>query len=208
MGNAGVSPFGFEFPSPGGDYGLSDRTGAEGPTRGRASFRPLAGITVFRTVVTVIAANNARPRFPSPGGDYGLSDLRQPGRNRHRPVGFRPLAGITVFRTGFISLPKGRRQVVSVPWRGLRSFGPISPPERPTSHSSVSVPWRGLRSFGPGLVQVLSRISGEFPSPGGDYGLSDTGGGIMATFASVHVSVPWRGLRSFGLPSSLTRPPR
>ena len=38
-----------------------------------AGFRPLAGITVFRTA-GLVTINQAADLFPSPGGDYGLSD--------------------------------------------------------------------------------------------------------------------------------------
>ena len=62
-------------------------------------------------------------KFPSPGGDYGLSDPPTP-----------------ISRNG---------------------------------SSSVSVPWRGLRSFGPSAARRQSLRDCKFPSPGGDYGLSD-----------------------------------
>ena len=64
---------------------------------------------------------------------------------------FRPLAGITVFRTRWPRAPAG--------W--------LIP---------VSVPWRGLRSFGPTALAVEETAIFEFPSPGGDYGLSDREG--------------------------------
>ena len=63
-----------EFPSPGGDYGLSDRDVLYWPAPTVSCFRPLAGITVFRT-----------------------SAARETAEVRD--LGFRPLAGITVFRT-------------------------------------------------------------------------------------------------------------
>ena len=62
------------FPSPGGDYGLSDL---------KAEAQALCG----------------EVEFPSPGGDYGLSDCRAHSRHRSSCMCFRPLAGITVFRT-------------------------------------------------------------------------------------------------------------
>ena len=68
-----------EFPSPGGDYGLSDSVGATVKSAAVSSFRPLAGITVFRTLGNL-------PRWMPPA------------------VGFRPLAGITVFRTRKLSV--------------------------------------------------------------------------------------------------------
>ena len=138
-----------------------------------SSFRPLAGITVFRTCTLGIFLTAVYLEFPSPGGDYGLSDL-----SRHPPVSgcrgrfpspggdyglsdtcpsvrvlvlpecFRPLAGITVFRTDELL---------------CELFGDIE----------VSVPWRGLRSFGPELVDCVRPGLYVFPSPGGDYGLSD-----------------------------------
>ena len=85
---------------------------------------------------------------------------------------FRPLAGITVFRTE----------------RAM---------QRAYHHHLVSVPWRGLRSFGRSLRQTGARYMYTFPSPGGDYGLSDSA--KLKSFTGIHsVSVPWRGLRSFG----------
>ena len=112
------------FPSPGGDYGLSDRSagppGAGGPAE-----------------------------FPSPGGDYGLSDVyRSP-----------PL--------------QGGSGGVSVPWRGLRSFGPTAISLTLKPGAQVSVPWRGLRSFGRSRCCPCWGNGSRFPSPGGDYGLSD-----------------------------------
>jgi len=89
------------------------------------------------------------------------------------------------------------RSHVSVPWRGLRSFGRfgrgcLRPPPTcfrplagitvfrtqpsrycPLVAREVSVPWRGLRSFG--LPQKT-----------------------FCSFCWLWVSVPWRGLRSFG----------
>ena len=38
-------------------------------------------------------------------------------------MSFRPLAGITVFRTDGVRIYGVNLPVVSVPWRGLRSFG-------------------------------------------------------------------------------------
>ena len=112
-----------KFPSPGGDYGLSDGAGD--------LLRALRGV-----------------KFPSPGGDYGLSDPVYKLDGLVFLLSFRPLAGITVFRT----CPRLRDPVqlllVSVPWRGLRSLGPMRGRARATPRSS-------------------------FPSPGGDYGLSD-----------------------------------
>ena len=63
------------FPSPGGDYGLSDLELGSGFITKQNGFRPLAGITVFRT--------------------YEHACRLPPAE-----AGFRPLAGITVFRTG------------------------------------------------------------------------------------------------------------
>jgi len=37
----------------------------------------------------------------------------------------------------------------------------------------VSVPWRGLRSFGRKRKDIATDLGYRFPSPGGDYGLSD-----------------------------------
>ena len=85
-------------------------------------FRPLAGITVFRTLPP---SGDTRWQylFPSPGGDYGLSDESVVWLIGCAMLGFRPLAGITVFRT------------------------------------AQAVTWQ---------MYLMS-----FPSPGGDYGLSD-----------------------------------
>ena len=91
-----------------------------------------------------------------------------------RTISFRPLAGITVFRTCGHAHLGDQRYLVSVPWRGLRSFGPGCPGIRISPYHMVSVPWRGLRSFG----------------------LVETGEWI---WDPTEVSVPWRGLRSFGL---------
>ena len=56
---------------------------------------------------------------------------------------FRPLAGIRVFRTGMFGNYDTDRSLVSVPWRGLGSFGRVIPID--TVHVKV-----------------------KFPSPGGD----------------------------------------
>ena len=89
----------------------------------RSSFRPLAGITVFRTDTEHVLVSE-ESWFPSPGGDYGLSDwgliktfqelmggFPSPGGDYGlsdccvwcwaitSASSFRPLAGITVFRT-------------------------------------------------------------------------------------------------------------
>ena len=111
------------------------------------SFRPLAGITVFRTSPTA-SATAPRETFPSPGGDYGLSDAA---------------------RQKYLQYVR----MVSVPWRGLRSFGlgHLGIDREPDLW--VSVPWRGLRSFGPDDWRCKRPSWREFPSPGGDYGLSD-----------------------------------
>ena len=62
--------------------------------------------------------------FPSPGGDYGLSDGVRSISCSREEESFRPLAGITVFRTVSNWLRDLDVTKVSVPWRGLRSFGP------------------------------------------------------------------------------------
>ena len=62
---------------------------------------------------------------------------------------------------------------------------------------SVSVPWRGLRPFGLKYGRLHLCTFGEFPSPGGDCGLSDKCQD-MEVGVCYWVSVPWRGLRSFG----------
>ena len=62
------------FPSPGGDYGLSDEITTTLPDDAVVGFRPLAGITVFRTLCAANLTTQSAIRF-------------------------RPLAGITVFRT-------------------------------------------------------------------------------------------------------------
>ena len=105
------------------------------------SFRPLAGITVFRTTQSANyqtltfpvsvpwrglrsfgRVDRRCPRmgqgsFPSPGGDYGLSDFTIRTTRVRLRVSFRPLAGITVFRT-----LGGRRQLPRV----VRSFRPLA----------------------------------------------------------------------------------
>ena len=114
---------------------------------------------------------------------------------------FRPLAGIRVFRTRdpwrLCHLPRR----VSVPWRGLGSFGHLDNPDRPLRPNGfrplagirvfrtrarpdhnprslpVSVPWRGLGSFGLTAPPADALAAG--------------------------VSVPWRGLGSFGPPARL-----
>ena len=162
----------FKFPSPGGDYGLSDSRPGPCPPWRPPRFRPLAGITVFRTLpgpdgpdcarrvsvpwrglrsfglCSLVIVCSACSVFPSPGGDYGLSDWVYAVPIKIAEGGFRPLAGITVFRTLKGSNPSCKVRSVSVPWRGLRSFGQARSPNRPTSRRA-------------------------FPSPGGDYGLSD-----------------------------------
>ena len=57
--------------------------------------------------------------------------------------------------------------LVSVPWRGLGSFG-HQDYERILAAQDVSVPWRGLGSFGLSYLVVLHRLFLKFPSPGGD----------------------------------------
>ena len=111
------------FPSPGGDYGLSDWGTPHSARHSFGSFRPLAGITVFRTRVDPDADGYPSDEFPSPGGDYGLSDVGLIVALVLAAVGFRPLAGITVFRTSGGQSRYSREALVSVPWRGLRSFG-------------------------------------------------------------------------------------
>ena len=111
--------------------------------------------------------------FPSPGGDYGLSDVCEVSDDLCAAIGFRPLAGITVFRTWTFRPERAGLRRVSVPWRGLRSFGPVRLEKRPLGLGGVSVPWRGLRSFGP-RSSTCRRCPMRL------------------------VSVPWRGLRSFG----------
>ena len=69
------------FPSPGGDYGLSD-----------------SGCS--------LVGYSDDGQFPSPGGDYGLSDLGRPFLWVLGGFRFRPLAGITVFRTAFCATPR------------------------------------------------------------------------------------------------------
>ena len=148
------------FPSPGGDYGLSDSSLASGRIPLITGFRPLAGITVFRTRAVVTGSTRS-------------------------PTSFRPLAGITVFRT-LVHWRSGRvAHRVSVPWRGLRSFGPNADPMSTSVPEKVSVPWRGLRSFGPGLARKGTRRIPSFPSPGGDYGLSDKSAKETRTFEFV-----------------------
>ena len=88
-----------KFPSPGGDYGLSDVGVFRCVVTGGERFRPLAGITVFRTESMWSSTSS-------------------------RNIRFRPLAGITVFRTGAQMKARILFVLVSVPWRGLRSFGP------------------------------------------------------------------------------------
>ena len=56
------------FPSPGGDYGLSDAGEGERSGKQEMRFRPLAGIRVFRTK-NYFRAKDLRTKFPSPGGD-------------------------------------------------------------------------------------------------------------------------------------------
>ena len=136
------------FPSPGGGYGLSD-------LHGHHRDEP------------------ACLWFPSPGGDYGLSD-KVPLLSRGTcSASFRPLAGITVFRTFATMQSQMRLMHVSVPWRGLRSFGRTAACRR-------------------------RRPPPRFPSPGGDYGLSDSDKSRFTADIRPGVSVPWRGLRSFG----------
>ena len=112
------------------------------------SFRPLAGITVFRTGCGERTFPLRYGWFPSPGGDYGLSDWLGPVLMWGLGLGFRPLAGITVFRTETSTAQKIEQICVSVPWRGLRSFGRDDLQDVQESDGGVSVPWRGLRSFG------------------------------------------------------------
>ena len=81
-------------------------------------FRPLAGIRVFRTHIPADLMNTIGP-------------------------GFRPLAGIRVFRTGTAVAAPRAIPLVSVPWRGLGSFG----------LSGKNGDWYAIL---------------EFPSPGGD----------------------------------------
>ena len=188
------------FPSPGGDYGLSDEHHQRPSRMACAGFRPLAGITVFRTrddrharnlgwCVSVpwrglrsfgqpAAASGPPPNsvFPSPGGDYGLSDSNTGEADLTWSLGFRPLAGITVFRTWDSRCARLARRKVSVPWRGLRSFGLMELYKERLAVMWVSVPWRGLRSFGPDQVHKRAELFYAFPSPGGDYGLSDRNG--------------------------------
>ena len=64
-----------------------------------SGFRPLAGITVFRTIWSGDPKPSRMVEFPSPGGDYGLSDFRAITLTVASTESFRPLAGITVFRT-------------------------------------------------------------------------------------------------------------
>ena len=115
---------------------------------GEESFRPLAGITVFRT-------RNDPRSVPARTGS------------------FRPLAGITVFRTEAYHYRLRVDYKVSVPWRGLRSFGLDASTIPRHRLGVVSVPWRGLRSFGQRRHWKSKWRPTGFPSPGGDYGLSD-----------------------------------
>ena len=94
----------YKFPSPGGDYGLSDELPFLAELGPDQSFRPLAGITVFRTGHSKYA-ERYRSEFPSPGGDYGLSDEKVTEAHELALSGFRPLAGITVFRTSSEYMP-------------------------------------------------------------------------------------------------------
>ena len=211
-----------EFPSPGGDYGLSDEIKTRTEVEDIIGFRPLAGITVFRTSVYE-AEDAATIAFPSPGGDYGLSDAVWGVITSMVTGGFRPLAGITVFRT-----------VESLCGKQVRpgSFRPLA----------------GITVFRTRSLEIGNLSGGwKFPSPGGDYGLSDPSiywlhwigpsgfrplagitvfrtPGLRKLSESAHlcfrplagitvfrtewrggvnpwtreVSVPWRGLRSFG----------
>ena len=142
-----------KFPSPGGDYGLSDRKqlpGAETPTC----------------------------QFPSPGGDYGLSDdplaLNLGLGDRW---GFRPLAGITVFRT--------RDQ--------KNTFREVKKSFRPLAGITVFRTW-GWRFWFDLWVD-------EFPSPGGDYGLSDQG--VWSSFRYANYRFPSPG-GDYGLSDRLS----
>ena len=132
-----------EFPSPGGDYGLSDSTSASwSPSPGSVSV-PWRGLRSF-----------GRGLGGRPSQHCGLS--------------FRPLAGIRVFRTR--RTPSGADAVrfVSVPWRGLGSFGLLELSSLEMKVEDVSVPWRGLGSFGLSGRLAQQDWAEPFPSPGGD----------------------------------------
>ena len=138
-----------KFPSPGGDYGLSDASSSWSRTTARSSFRPLAGITVFRTTLYGAATIPDEEEFPSPGGDYGLSDFRDNADLKPRVTGFRPLAGITVFRTWVpIRISFARRRKFPSPGGDYGLSDLMGKRSASTSSLWVSVPWRGLRSFG------------------------------------------------------------
>ena len=90
------------FPSPGGDYGLSDHTYTVTPGTDHITFPSPGGDYGLSDYVIYVTLGPAYILFPSPGGDYGLSDSIRSKRCM------------------------ARRYSVSVPWRGLRSFGPTA----------------------------------------------------------------------------------
>ena len=63
-------------------------------------FRPLAGITVFRTVRWLPTGVELTPRFRPLAGITVFRTWGYPTTTLNPGACFRPLAGITVFRTG------------------------------------------------------------------------------------------------------------
>ena len=114
-------------------------------------------------------------------------------------VCFRPLAGITVFRTRAVGKGLLYLLSVSVPWRGLRSFGLTRRLDYPAIGVMFPSPGGDYGLSDPVHPSDEVFYASEFPSPGGDYGLSDWCWRQLSSATSSSVSVPWRGLRSFGL---------
>ena len=89
-------------------------------------------------------------------------------------------------------------RTVSVPWRGLGSFGLATGARETEAAWLVSVPWRGLGSFGQGACMISNpRIISFRPLAGIRVFRTGFENGWLT--GTGEVSVPWRGLGSFGL---------
>ena len=126
---------------------------------------PLRGLWFLSSGEQIQVIIMRQMKFPSPCGDYGSYLSFMENKKKAIIVCFRPLAGIMVL---IINLAKNVYISASLGFRPLAGIMVLIP----SSFQSwdVSVPLRGLWFLSSQMIDVLTKIYKEFPSPCGDYG--------------------------------------